>query len=86
MVIDYFTKWVEASSFGHVTHKVVSRFIERDLIRRYEALEKLVTDNDQNFNGRMTVEFCAKYKVKHLNSSPYKPKMNGAIEAVNKNI
>jgi transposase InsO family protein len=56
------------------------------LICRYEALEKLVTDYDQNFNGRMTVEFCAKYKVKHLNSSPYKPKMNGVIEAVNKNI
>jgi hypothetical protein len=35
VVIDYFTKWVEAGSFAHVTQNVVKKFIERDLICRY---------------------------------------------------
>ncbi|XP_052301368.1 LOW QUALITY PROTEIN: uncharacterized protein LOC127904008 [Populus trichocarpa] len=86
VAIDYFTKWVEANSYAHVTQKVVKRFIEKDLICRYGPPEKIVTDNAQNFNGKMIVELCTKWKIKHSNSSPYRPKMNGAVEAANKNI
>ncbi|KAL0551323.1 hypothetical protein IC582_010409 [Cucumis melo] len=31
-------------------------------------------------------ELCNQFKVKHSNSTPYRPKMNGAVEAANKNI
>ena len=31
-------------------------------------------------------EFCEEFKIEHHNSSPYRLKMNGAIEAANKNI
>ncbi|XP_052312616.1 uncharacterized protein LOC112328848 [Populus trichocarpa] len=86
VAIDYFTKWVEANSYAHVTQNVVKRFIEKDLICRYGPPEKMVTDNAQNFNGKMIVELCTKWKIKHSNSSPYRPKMNGAVEAANKNI
>jgi hypothetical protein len=43
-------------------------------------------DNAQNFNGRMIIDLCTEWKIKHSNSSPYMSKMNGAIEAANKNI
>ncbi|XP_073263054.1 uncharacterized protein [Populus alba] len=76
VAIDYFTKWVEACSYANVTQKVVKRFIERDLICRYGLPERIVTDNAKNFNGKMTVELCTKWKIKHSNSSPYRPKMN----------
>ena len=45
VAIDYFTKWVEASSYAHVTQKVVKKFIEKDLICRYGPPDKIVTDN-----------------------------------------
>jgi hypothetical protein len=48
--------------------------------------ERIVTDNAKNFNGKMIMELCTKWKIKHSNSSPYRPKMNGAVEAANKNI
>ena len=86
VAIDYFTKWVEVNSYAHVTQKVVKKFIERDLVYRYGLPAKLVTDNAQNFNGKMIAELCTKWKIKHLNSSPYRPKMNGAVEAANKNL
>ncbi|XP_052312432.1 uncharacterized protein LOC112328962 [Populus trichocarpa] len=86
VAIDYFTKWVEASSYAHVTQNIVKRFIEKNLICRYGPPEKIVTDNAQNFNGKMIAELCTKWKIKHSNSSPYRPKMNGAVEAANKNI
>ena len=84
MAIDYFTKWVEANSYAHVTQKVVKRFLEKDLVCRYGLLARLV--NVQNFNGKLIDELCIKWKIKHLNSSPYRPKMNGAVEAANKNL
>jgi hypothetical protein len=34
----------------------------------------------------MIVELYATWKVKHSNSSPYRPKMNGVVKASNKNI
>jgi len=34
----------------------------------------------------MMKELCQNFKIDHHNSSPYRPKMNGAIEAANKNI
>ncbi|KAK8336817.1 hypothetical protein V6Z11_A09G148000 [Gossypium hirsutum] len=34
----------------------------------------------------MMKEVCEQFQIKHHNSSPYHPKMNGAIEAANKNI
>jgi len=69
VAIDYFTKWVEAGSFAHMTQKVVKKFIERDLICRYGPSEKIITDNAYNFNGKMIIELCAKWKIKHSNSS-----------------
>jgi len=65
---------------------VVKRFIEKDLICRYSLPEKIVTDNAYNFNGKMIVELCTKWKIKHSNSSPYRLEMNGVVEASNKNI
>ena len=62
----------------------MNRFIERDLIYRYGALEKIVTDNAQNFNERMIVELCIK-KIKHLKFISIKAKMNGVVPT-NKNI
>ena len=31
-------------------------------------------------------QICEQFKIKHHNSAPYRPKMNGAVEAINKNI
>jgi hypothetical protein len=65
---------------------MVKRFIEKDLICQYGLLEKIVTNNAQNFNNKIIVELCAKWKIKHSNSSSYKPRMNGVVEDSNKNI
>ena len=31
-------------------------------------------------------EVCYQFKIEHRNSTPYRPKANGAVEAANKNI
>jgi len=86
VAIDYFTKWVEAASYISVTKNVVTRFIKKDLICRYGLPNKIITNNGTNLNNKMMKELCNNFKIQHHNSSPYRSKMNGAVEAENKNI
>ena len=86
VVIDYFTKWVEAGSYASVMKSVVARYIKRKLICRYGLSERIISDNGLNLNNDMVTEVCTRFKIKHHNSVPYRPKMNGAIEAANKNV
>ena len=86
VTIDYFTKWVEASSYTNVTKQVVVWFIKNNIICRYGVPSKIITDNGSNLNNKMMNELCESFKIEHHNSSPYRPKMNGAVEAANKNI
>jgi len=86
VAIDYFTKWVEAASYANVTKQVVARFIKQNIICRYGVPERIITDNGSNLNNKTMKELCQSFKIQHHNSSPYRPKMNGAVEAANKNI
>jgi hypothetical protein len=45
VAIDYFTKWIEACSYTHVTQKVVKMFTEKELICRYRLPKRIVMDN-----------------------------------------
>ncbi|XP_039161740.1 uncharacterized protein LOC108954357 [Eucalyptus grandis] len=85
-VRSYFSKWIEATSFVSVTACNVAKFVKRDIIARYSVPEAIITDNGTNLNNKLVDGLFSEFKVKHLNSSPYRPQMNGAIEIANKNI
>ena len=86
VVIDYFTKWVEAASYASVMKSVVARFIKREIVCRYGLSERIISDNGLNLNNDMVAKVCTQFKINHHNSVPYRPKMNGAVEAANKNV
>ncbi|XP_059281345.1 uncharacterized protein LOC132035043 [Lycium ferocissimum] len=86
VAIDYFTKWVEASSHKSVTKKVVVDFVRNNIICRFGIPESIITDNGANLNSGLMREICETFKITHRNSTPYRPQMNGAVEAANKNI
>ncbi|XP_027184070.1 uncharacterized protein K02A2.6-like [Coffea eugenioides] len=86
VAIEYFTKWVEAESFKHVTKKVVTNFLRDHIICRFGVPETLITDNAKNLNNDMVDGLCEQFKIRHRNSAIYRPQMNGAVEAANKNL
>jgi len=86
VAIDYFTKWVDATCYANVMRKVVAKFIRKELICRYGLPSRIIIDNDTNLNNKMMSKLCGEFKIQHHNSSTYHPKMNGAVEATNKNI
>ena len=85
MVIDYFSRWIEAESFGTLKAKQIAKFIQNSLICRYGVPHHIVTDNSVQFQAE-TTELLQRYGIEHHKSSPYRPQANGAVEAANKNI
>lgn len=74
------------TSYTKVTRQVIAWFIKKEVIYRYDVLNKIITDNGLNLNNKVMNELCDNFKTGHHNLSPYKPKINDAIEASNKNI
>ncbi|XP_015574142.1 uncharacterized protein LOC107261189 [Ricinus communis] len=72
VAIDYFSKWVEAESFTTVKVKKMARFIESNLIYRYEVPHHIMTGNSIEFMGK-TVDLLTEYKIKYQRSSLYRP-------------
>ncbi|KAA3462369.1 RNA-directed DNA polymerase [Gossypium australe] len=81
-----FTFVVEATSYANVTTSAASKFLKKEIICRYWMPEKIISDNILNLNNGTITKVCSQFKIKHHNSSSYHPKMNGAVEATNKNI
>ncbi|XP_070020811.1 uncharacterized protein [Nicotiana sylvestris] len=86
VAIDYFTKWVEAITLKSVTKKALVDFVHSNLIYRFGISATIITDNAANLNSHLMREICEQFKITHQNSTPYRPKVNGAVEAANKNI
>ena len=86
VVIDYFKKWIEAASYASVTRSVICKFTKKKIICRYGISERIISNNATNLNKKMMEQICERFKIRHHNSAPYRPKMNGAVEAANKNI
>ncbi|XP_070022646.1 uncharacterized protein [Nicotiana sylvestris] len=51
VAIDYFTKWVEATSYKAVTKKVVADFFKERIVCRFGVPESIITDNAANLNS-----------------------------------
>ena len=65
---------------------MVADFIQNNLICIFGGPESIITDNGANLNSHLMREICEKFNITHRNSTSYRPQMNGAVEATNKNI
>nr|XP_033515273.1 uncharacterized protein LOC117279779 [Nicotiana tomentosiformis] len=82
----YFTKWVATASYDVMTKKVVAHFVRDRIIFRCGVPESFITNNAANLNSDLKKAICEIVKIKHWNSTTYRPQMNGSVEAANKNI
>ena len=85
VAINYFTKWVEATSYDGLTVARVAKFIISHIIYRYEVPHELISDRGDHFRGDMDT-LVQEYGIQHHRSSAYRIQTNGAIEATNKNM
>ncbi|CAI8610616.1 unnamed protein product [Vicia faba] len=61
--------------------------VDQPWFHEVKSIPKRITiDNGTNLNNTMITSLCEQFMIQHHNSSPYWPKMNGVVEATNKNI
>ncbi|XP_049370084.1 uncharacterized protein LOC125834978 [Solanum verrucosum] len=80
VAINYFTKWVEASTYKAVTKKVVVDFVRDNIVCRFGIPKSIIPNNAANLNNDLMRETCERFKIVHRNSTVYLPQMNGAVE------
>ena len=85
VAIDYFTKWVEATSYAGLTAARVAKFIRSYIIYRYGVPHEFISDRGAHFRGEVDT-LVQEYGIQHHRSSAYRPQTNGAVEAPNNNI
>lgn len=83
--INYFTKWVEGTSYVRLTAAMVVKFIRSHIICRYGVPHELIYDKGVHFRDEMD-SLLQRYGIQHHISSPYRPQTNRVVEAVNKNV
>jgi transposase InsO family protein len=84
LVIDIFTKWVEAIPLKKVTSENMVEFVKEHIIYRFGIPQTITTDQGTQFTSSEFREFAESMGIKLLNSSPYYAQANGQAEVSNK--
>ena len=86
VVVDYFTKWVEAIPTVKSDGETSAHFVFNQIITQFGIPKYLVTDHGSHFKNHMMEELASKLGYKQEHSSYYYPQVNGQVEAVNKSL
>jgi hypothetical protein len=81
----YFTKWIEFIPTRNTSHKVIIGFLE-DIMARFGCSNRIVTDNATYFKAEPLIQFCEKFGITLIHSTPYYPQGNGLAESSNKSL
>jgi len=86
VVVDYFTKWVEAEALANITAWQVHPFVWQNIVCRFGLPHTIITDNDRQFIDKKLRDFYKQVRIRHLTSSVEHPQTNAQAEAMNKVI
>jgi len=52
VVVDYFTKWVEAKALANIWDVDVKKFVWKNIVTRFGVLDSLISDNGLQFDSK----------------------------------
>ncbi|RDX78618.1 Tf2-11, partial [Mucuna pruriens] len=81
IVVNYFTKWVEAEPIATISAERVKCFFWKKIICQFGLPTEIVSDNGTKFASKTTAEFCKELGIKQIFTLS-----NGQAEAANKVI
>jgi hypothetical protein len=58
VVVDYFTKWVEAKALANITAPTVQKFFWQNIICKFGVLRELTVDNGKQFDFHSFKDYC----------------------------
>jgi hypothetical protein len=83
---DFLTKWVEAFPMRDMTAASVAKIFINEILSRYSAPAKLLSDQGANFLSNLIKSICDYFKINKVQTAPYNLKCDGLTERCNKTI
>jgi hypothetical protein len=80
VVVEHFTKWVEAKPVMNITFATIQKFFWQNIIRRYGVPQQITINNAKYFDSALFKDLCHQVGTKVSFASVYYPQSNGAVE------
>ncbi|GKV19153.1 hypothetical protein SLEP1_g29446 [Rubroshorea leprosula] len=84
VMVDYFTKWIEAKPLSTTTEKKIEEFLFNSILCRFGIPKRIIADNGSQFQAAALRSFCNDYGIELALTSVYTPQSNGQAESANK--
>ncbi|KAL0400248.1 UNVERIFIED_CONTAM: Transposon Ty3-I Gag-Pol polyprotein [Sesamum radiatum] len=84
VVIDYFTKWVEAEPLARITEGEVMKFIWKNIVCHFGIPREIISDNGCQFHGRRIQEWCQGLHIRQRFTTVAHPQANGQVKVTNR--
>ncbi|XP_048227245.1 uncharacterized protein LOC125369275 [Ricinus communis] len=85
VVVEYFSKWLEAQALPTDDARVVCRFLKK-LFARFGTPRALISDKGIDFCNAQLEKALRRYGVTQRFSTPYHPQTNGQAEFTNRGL
>jgi transposase InsO family protein len=82
VVIDTFTKWLEAMPVVNIMPDAAIKFLQ-SIIHKFDVPNWVLTDNGTQFKGAKFVICCSNFGIHHQPSLAAHPQTNGQVKRVN---
>ena len=86
VAVDYVSKWIEAIATRTNDHKVVLKFIQKNIFSRFGFPRAIISDGGTHFTNHQFRTLLRKYGVTHKIATPYHPQTSGQVEVSNREI
>ena len=86
LVVDYVSKWVEASSSPRNNVSTVVGFIQRNILSRFGAPRTIISDKGSHYANKFFEKLMSRYGIRHVMCFSYHPQLNGQVEISNREI
>ena len=73
LVVDYVSKWVEVIAFPRNDANTLVGFVQRNILNRYEAQRKIISDEGSHFAKKQFAKLISRYGVRHAMGLAYHP-------------
>ena len=86
LMVDQFTKWVEAAPIPDQSAETVARAAIDYLFLRFGCPREIFTDQGANFTSQLFTQHCEMLEVAKKPTTPYHPSANGQVERLNRTL
>ena len=84
--VDCVSKWVEAIPCKTNYHRVVLKFLKKNVFSRFGVPKAIISDGGTHFCNKPFENLLTKYGVKHKVATAYHPQTSCQVELANREI